>query len=163
VGLTPPAPGENGPAAQGGNGQPPADGAPPPAPPAPPLTPLAWLTQNGIYLVLIAAGITWLYREFGPYGVLHALYVILGLGFIIFIHELGHFVAAKWCDVHVTTFSIGFGPALPGCSWPRGETTYKIAILPLGGYVNMFGEGPEADENPDYPRSFKNKSVGQRM
>ena len=41
---------------------------------------------------------------------------------VIFIHELGHFLAAKWCDVHVQTFSIGFGPALPGCSFQRGET-----------------------------------------
>ena len=89
--------------------------------------------------------------------------VVLGLGFVIFIHELGHFLAAKWCDVHVQTFSIGFGPALPGCSFQRGETTYKIAVLPLGGYVNMVGEGAEADEDEDYPRSFKNKTVGQRM
>ena len=41
-----------------------------------------------------------------------------GLGFVIFIHELGHFLAAKWCDVHVETFRIGFGPALPGCQLP---------------------------------------------
>ena len=38
-----------------------------------------------------------------------------GLGLIIFIHELGHFLAAKWCDVHVKTFTIGFGPAVPFC------------------------------------------------
>ena len=39
---------------------------------------------------------------------------VVGLGFIIFIHELGHFLAAKWCDVHVETFTIGFGPPFPG-------------------------------------------------
>src|SRR5436190_7191975 len=89
--------------------------------------------------------------------------MLLGLGFVIFVHELGHFLLAKWCDVHVQTFSIGFGPALPGCSFIRGETTYKIAVLPLGGYVNMVGEGPEADEDENYPRSFKNKTVWQRM
>jgi regulator of sigma E protease len=110
----------------------------------------------------LALGV-WLYKEFGLDGLLRAGIVALGLGFIIFIHELGHFLAAKWCDVHVQTFSIGFGPALPGCSFQRGETTYKIAVLPLGGYVNMVGEGPEADEDENYPRSFKNKSVGQRM
>jgi membrane-associated protease RseP (regulator of RpoE activity) len=82
---------------------------------------------------------------------------------LIFVHELGHFLAAKWCDVHVQTFSVGFGPALPGCSFVRGETTYKIGAIPLGGYVNMVGEGPEADEDENYPRSFKNKTVGQRM
>ena len=82
---------------------------------------------------------------------------------VIFIHELGHFLAAKWCDVHVQTFSLGFGPALPGCSFKCGETTYKIGILPLGGYVQMVGEGTDADEDENYPRSFKNKTVLQRM
>jgi regulator of sigma E protease len=124
---------------------------------------MGWLAQNGVYLVFFAAFVGWLYWKFGVEGIFKAGMVAVGLGFVIFIHELGHFLAAKWCDVHVQTFSIGFGPALPGCSFQRGETTYKIAILPLGGFVNMVGEGPEADENEDYPRSFKNKTVGQRM
>jgi regulator of sigma E protease len=88
--------------------------------------------------------------------------VVLGLGLVIFIHELGHFLVAKWCDVHVETFSIGFGPPIPGCVFRRGETTYMIALLPLGGYVKMVGEGPEEDSEDD-PRSFKNKPVWQRM
>src|SRR5437667_31418 len=97
---------------------------------------------------------------------LGALMVVVGLGLIIFIHELGHFLVAKWCDVHVTTFSVGFGPALPFCSWTRGETTYKLAMFPLGGYVQMVGQvdGDEtADGNEDDPRSYKNKTVWQRM
>ena len=61
------------------------------------------------------------------------------------------------------TFSLGFGPALPGCSFKWGETTYKIGILPLGGYVQMVGEGADADEDENYPRSYKNKTVLQRM
>src|SRR5438105_3747471 len=89
--------------------------------------------------------------------------VAVGLGFVIFIHELGHFAVAKWCDVHVETFSIGFGPPIPGCSFQRGETTYKIAWFPLGGYVKMEGEGTETEEEEDDPRSFRNKSVWQRM
>ena len=133
------------------------------APVEAPVTPLAWLAQNSVYLILIAAGIGWLYWKFGWEGLPSAFLTVVGVGFIIFIHELGHFLVAKWCDVHVMTFSIGFGPALPGCSFKRGETTYKLSLLPLGGYVNMVGEGTEADENEDYPRSFKNKSVGQRM
>src|SRR5262249_15887083 len=84
-------------------------------------------------------------------------------GFVIFIHELGHFAVAKWCDVHVETFSIGFGPALPGCKFQRGETTYMIALFPLGGYVKMVGEGAESEEGDDDPPSFNNKSVWQRM
>ncbi len=130
---------------------------------APPLTPAAWLMNNAIYLLIMAAllGVIWYKLDLD--GVWYVAKVLFGLGFVIFIHELGHFLTAKWCDVHVQTFSIGFGPALPGCSFQRGETTYKIGVLPLGGYVNMVGEGPEADEDENYPRSFKNKTVSQRM
>ena len=90
---------------------------------------------------------------------------VLGLGLVIFIHELGHFLAAKFCDVHVETFSIGFGKAMPGCQFRRGETTYKVGWIPLGGYVKMVGEGENADteEADEDPRSFKNKPVWQRM
>ncbi|MFO0876757.1 MAG: site-2 protease family protein [Gemmataceae bacterium] len=131
--------------------------------PPPPLSPQAWLTQNGPWFVLFVLGLAYLYHTYGVEAVISGAVALVGLGFVIFIHELGHFLAAKWCDVHVQTFSIGFGPAVPGCSFTRGETTYKLALLPLGGYVNMVGEGPEADEDEDYPRSFKNKTVGQRM
>jgi regulator of sigma E protease len=91
--------------------------------------------------------------------------VAFGLGMVIFIHELGHFVAAKWCDVHVEMFAIGFGQPLPGCQFKYGETTYKIGWIPLGGFVKMVGEGDNADteEAEEDPRSFKHKTVGQRM
>lgn len=82
---------------------------------------------------------------------------------MIFVHELGHFLAAKACDVYVETFSIGFGPSFPFCQYRFGETTYKIGMIPLGGYVKMMGEGADGDEQEDDPRSFKNKSVAQRM
>lgn len=139
---------------------------PPSVPPpemAPPLTPTAWLANNALYLVLIGATVGIIWYKLGLEGLWSAAKVVVGIGFVIFIHELGHFLAAKWCDVHVHTFSIGFGPALPGCSFQRGETTYKLAVLPLGGYVNMVGEGLESEEDENYPRSFKNKTVGQRM
>ncbi len=122
----------------------------------------AWLAQNA-FTLLVVAGVAvffyWMQVDF-----LQAAKVALGLGVVIFIHELGHFLAAKWCDVHVQTFSIGFGPALPGCSFRRGETTYKVALFPVGGYVKMVGESPESEDgSDDDPRSFKNKPVGQRM
>ncbi len=140
------------------SGDSPTDAAPPP-----PMTPVAWLLNNGIYLVVLGALLAWLLHKYGVEGLWQVALTVFGLGFLIFVHELGHFLTAKWCDVHVQTFSIGFGPALPGCSFQRGETTYKIGVIPLGGYVNMVGEGPEADEDENYPRSFKNKTVGQRM
>ncbi len=96
------------------------------------LTPMGWLRQNSPFLVVLIACIALMYYNAGLDGVVRAAEVVLGLGLVIFIHELGHFLVAKWCNVHVQTFSLGFGPALPGCSFVYGETLYKIAILPLG-------------------------------
>jgi regulator of sigma E protease len=88
--------------------------------------------------------------------------VALGLGFVIFIHELGHFLLAKWNGVKVEKFSIGFGPTLFG--WRRGETEYVLALLPLGGFVKMLGEGPDEQESQSTdPRAYPNKSVSARM
>lgn len=88
--------------------------------------------------------------------------VALGLGFVIFLHELGHFLLAKWNGVKVEKFSIGFGPTLLG--FKKGETEYVIAAIPLGGFVKMLGEGPEEEANKSSdPRAYPNKSVGARM
>jgi regulator of sigma E protease len=124
-----------------------------------------WFKRNGPALVLLAGLFVFLYIWFDwePGDLWSIVKVILGLGLVIFIHELGHFAVAKWCDVHVETFSIGFGPALPGCKFKYGETTYMIALFPLGGYVKMVGEGSDTEEDEEDPRSFKNKSVWQRM
>jgi regulator of sigma E protease len=156
----PPTPAENAPPSPPGGGeeQPPEDDAG--------LPPRAWLQRNGAYLVIFLGLLLLLYRNFGFSGMLYIVIAGLGLGLVIFIHELGHFAVAKWCDVYVETFSIGFGPALPGCRWKRGETVYLIALFPLGGYVKMLGEGEtgEADEEEEKnPRSYKNKPVWQRM
>ncbi|MEK7240266.1 MAG: RIP metalloprotease RseP [Gemmatimonadota bacterium] len=66
---------------------------------------------------------------------------VLVLGIVVFIHELGHFLAAKWTGVYAPRFSVGFGPAL----WKmrRGETEYVLAALPLGGYVRMASRDDE--------------------
>jgi regulator of sigma E protease len=88
--------------------------------------------------------------------------IAVGLGVVIFIHELGHFLLAKWNGVKVEKFSIGFGPTIAG--FRRGETEYVIAALPLGGFVKMLGESPEdeASKSTD-PRAYPNKSVSARM
>lgn len=89
--------------------------------------------------------------------------VAMGLGFVIFIHELGHFAVAKWAGVKVEKFSIGFGPTLLG--FQRGETYYSLSIIPLGGFVKMLGENPgeEGQESTSDPRSYQNKPVSARM
>jgi regulator of sigma E protease len=132
----------------------------------PKLTVREWLAANGTTLAILGALFIFLWVKFDYDGLWAIFKAALGLGLVIFIHELGHFLAAKWCDVHVTVFSVGFGPAIPGCSFKRGETTYKLALFPLGGYVQMVGQvdGDEsADDSEDDPRSFRNKGVGQRM
>src|SRR5277367_7005244 len=75
------------------------------------------------------------------------------LGFMILIHEFGHYAAAKLLGVRVEVFSIGFGKRLLG--FRRGETDYRIAAIPLGGYVKMSGENP-MDERSDDPAEFMN-------
>ncbi|QDV32093.1 Putative zinc metalloprotease [Planctopirus ephydatiae] len=95
------------------------------------------------------------------------LYVALGLGMVIFFHELGHFAVAKWCDVHVEQFSIGFGPAILAKRW--GETVYALRAIPFGGYVQMLGQDDAdpsqltSEEIAADPRSFSSKPVWQRM
>ncbi|HDL89726.1 MAG TPA: RIP metalloprotease RseP, partial [Thermodesulforhabdus norvegica] len=89
------------------------------------------------------------------------IYAIIVLGVLIFVHELGHFLVARWCGVHVERFSIGFGP--PIFEWTRGETEYCIAAIPFGGYVKMLGEESLDEVNPsDYHRSFQYQSSGRR-
>lgn len=75
-----------------------------------------------------------------------ALALIVVLGVLVFIHELGHFLAAKLFRVRVEVFSLGFGPRLVG--FRRGDTDYRIAPIPLGGYVRMSGEFGQDTEAP---------------
>ena len=83
---------------------------------------------------------------------------IIPLGFLIFIHELGHFWAAKQCGIKVNTFSLGFGPKIFGVQ--RGETNYRVSLLPFGGYVQMEGENPS--EQTGAPGEFASASIGNR-
>ncbi len=86
------------------------------------------------------------------------LLAIIPLGFLIFIHELGHFLAAKRCGVKVNTFSLGFGPRIIG--FEQGGTDYRLSLLPFGGYVQMEGETPGEQTGGD--DEFASASVGNR-
>ena len=92
---------------------------------------------------------------------------IIMLGILVFIHELGHFAVAKFCGVKVLKFSLGFGPRLVSRQW--GDTEYMVCAIPLGGYVQMLGEGggeqgEEAEIDPEEEkRSFVKKTIPQRM
>jgi regulator of sigma E protease len=91
---------------------------------------------------------------------INTLAVALVLGVIVFVHELGHFLAAKLFGVRVETFSLGFGKRLLGVTW--GGTDYRISLLPVGGYVKMAGENP-MDQPSGKPDEFLSKPRWQRF
>lgn len=85
---------------------------------------------------------------------------LLGLSFLVFIHELGHFLVAKYHGVKIRVFSIGFGKKL--ISWKKGETEYCISVIPFGGYVAMAGENPEEEAREPQPGDFTAQPVRAR-
>lgn len=89
--------------------------------------------------------------------IISAIKIIFLLGFLITIHELGHFTVAKLCKVKVNEFAIGFGPTI----WKKQgkETKYAIRLIPLGGFVSMEGE----DERSENERSFSKASIPKRI
>src|SRR5215813_1254827 len=103
------------------------------------------------------------------------LYSIVGFLFVltvvVFIHELGHFLVARWCGVRVLVFSIGFGPELFGFN-DRHGTRWKLSAIPLGGYVKFFGDENAASvpdaaalaamTDEERRHSFVHQSVGRR-
>jgi len=105
-----------------------------------------------IYLTTI---LSFVYSNIVPFVIL--------LGILIFVHELGHFLVARMCGVRVEIFSLGFGKKI--FSYKKGDTTYCISLIPLGGYVKMFGEqGSEAVKTADDKKvSFSHKNVWQRI
>lgn len=95
-----------------------------------------------------------IFSSIGPFFIL--------LGLLIFVHELGHFLVAKFFNVRVEVFSLGFGKKI--FQFVRGETTYCISLVPLGGYVKMYGDDPTMNVPEDLKnRSFLHKPVGQRI
>ena len=95
-----------------------------------------------------------LYKNIVPFTIL--------LGILVFVHELGHFLVARFCGVRVEVFSLGFGKKI--LSYKRGDTTYCLSLVPLGGYVKMYGE-QGGEEVPADQRhvSFTHKTVWQRI
>jgi len=89
--------------------------------------------------------------------IISAIKIIFLLGFLIFIHEGGHFVTAKLCNVKVNQFSIGFGPKI----WKHQgkETKYVLRLIPLGGFVSMEGEEKASSDE----RAFNNISILKRI
>lgn len=101
------------------------------------------------------------------------LSLIVVLGVLVFIHEAGHFVAAKWAGIYVHRFSLGLGSPIPWLTFRRGETEYSVSWIPLGGYVKMASGEEDIGNSPleggqvavDVPRDrvFESKPLWKRM
>ena len=92
-------------------------------------------------------------------AILYIVIALLVFGLLIFIHEGGHFLAARLCGVTVKEFAIGMGPKIFAWTSKKSGTRYALRLLPIGGFVSMDGE----DEDSDNPNAFCNKSVPKRM
>lgn len=143
-------------------GPPPAGGSGPPAPPAVPVPPAPEAPPDyqtgGLRLALLIGAVValgvladWMY-----------VWIILGIVVMITLHELGHFVTAKWSGMKVTEFFFGFGPKI--WSVRRGETEYGIKVLPAGAYVRIIGMNNLDEADPaDEPRTYRQQSFPKRL
>jgi membrane-associated protease RseP (regulator of RpoE activity) len=113
---------------------------------------------GGVRLALVAIATV----TFGLWAGWSPLWVILGFVVMIFLHELGHYVTAKWAGMKVTEFFIGFGPRI--WSFRRGETEYGLKVLPAGAYVRIVGMNnlDEADPN-DEARTYRQQTFPKRL
>lgn len=93
---------------------------------------------------------------------LYFLLTVLGLGVLIFVHELGHYLTARACHVTIYEFSLGMGKRLCGFKSKKTGIEYSLRLLPIGGYVSMAGED-EGGEDASDPNAFCKKNVWQRM
>ena len=114
--------------------------------------------SNPVALVVLVVGALILGRKLG----VNAPLIILGIALMIFFHELGHFITAKWTGMKATEFFLGFGPTL--WSFRRGETLYGLKLIPAGAYVKIIGMHNLEEVDPaDEPRAFRQKSYPRRV
>jgi regulator of sigma E protease len=112
-----------------------------------------------------------LISQIGSLGIGYVVPFLFVLTLVVFFHELGHFLVARWCGVAVTTFSVGFGPEIVGF-YDRQGTRWRISAIPLGGYVRFLGDENDASvpdaaalatmSEAERRRTFAGKNVAQR-
>src|SRR5438270_2832380 len=99
---------------------------------------------------------------FGARFGLSVIAIVLALIVMIFLHELGHYLTAKWAGMKVTEFFLGFGPKI--WSFQRGETEYGIKAVPAGAYVKIIGMNNLEEVDPaDEERTYRAKSTWRRL
>ncbi len=95
--------------------------------------------------------------------ILSIIYFVIILGIIVFVHEFGHFFFAKLFNIYVYEFAIGMGPKIFSKKGKKGETTYSIRAIPIGGFCQLAGEGVEEDKEIPKDRLLQSKPVWQRL
>jgi membrane-associated protease RseP (regulator of RpoE activity) len=136
----------------------PQPATPPPPPGRPAGSAPAERGTNPLRLLILGGLLAWL----GIAGGWAPLVVVLGVVVMIFLHELGHYLAAKWGGMKVTEFFIGFGPKI--WSFQRGETEYGLKVIPAGAYVKVIGMNNLDDVEPDEEhRTYRQASYPRRM
>lgn len=138
---------------------PPSQPAPPPTPPPPAGRDEGEdRSTSPARLAILAALVAWL----GIAGGWAPLVVVLGVVVMIFLHELGHYLTAKWGGMKVTEFFIGFGPRI--WSFQRGETEYGLKVIPAGAYVKVIGMNNLDEVDPaDEAKTYRQASYPRRM
>ena len=91
------------------------------------------------------------------------LVALLVFGVLIFIHELGHCLAARACGVAIREFAVGMGPKLIGWKSKKHETDFSIRMIPLGGFCAFYGEDDTKGISKDDPRAFAKQNVWKRL
>jgi membrane-associated protease RseP (regulator of RpoE activity) len=131
----------------------------PPTPPLPPTRPdVPSYETGGLRLALLVGALLAL----GFLAGWSLVAIILGVVVMIFLHELGHYVTAKWSGMKVTEFFIGFGPRI--WSFRRGETEYGLKLVPAGAYVRIIGMNNLDESDPaDEPRTYRQQSFPKRL
>ena len=96
---------------------------------------------------------------------MYYLLAILALGFLIIVHEGGHYFVARWCGMRVERFSLGFGPAIPGLKWKSKKTgtQFQIAPIPFGGFVEIRGMNIAEEVDPEDTHAYPNRPAWQRF
>jgi membrane-associated protease RseP (regulator of RpoE activity) len=130
----------------------------PPPPPPPSASETPSYETGGLRLALLVGSLVAL----GFLTGWPVVAIILGVVVMIFLHELGHYVTAKWSGMKVTEFFIGFGPRI--WSFTRGETEYGIKVVPAGAYVRIIGMNNLDETDPaDEPRTYRQQSFPKRL
>ena len=95
--------------------------------------------------------------------IINILLFVLILGIIVFVHEFGHFILAKWNGVYVYEFALGMGPKI--CGFKKGDTEYNLRAIPIGGFCQLAGEDLDDDDKKKIPKEkrLQNKKAWQRF